>query len=170
MTDCELSHIPKRLHTEDKPIISIFVDGEFLYRRCNLSESENPYLKISLAELSHNRSGHLDNIISNRKDVLFNISLSEEYSEEIGNGAWMASPIHHTDNGLEVRPAGGNWCFKSRGAVPSILEPKKKKEVYESWIKHLEKTINFLSGKFPEVELDYKNKISFWQSLADACH
>jgi hypothetical protein len=83
MTDCELSHIPKRLHTEDKPIISIFVDGEFLYRRCNLSESENPYLKISLAELSHNRSGHLDNIISNRKDVLFNISLSEKYSEEI---------------------------------------------------------------------------------------
>ena len=96
--------------------------------------------------------------------------LAEEYSEEIGNGAWMASPIYHTNDGLEVRPAGGNWCFKSRGAVPVILEPKKKKEVYESWIKHLQKTINFLRGKFPEVELNYKNQISFWQSLADACH
>jgi hypothetical protein len=95
--------------------------------------------------------------------------LAEEYSEEIGNGAWMASPIYHTDNGLEVRPAGGNWCFKSRGAVPSILEAENQKEVYESWIKHLQKTISFLRGKFPEVELDYKNKISFWQSLADAC-
>lgn len=96
--------------------------------------------------------------------------LAEEYSEEIGKGAWLASPIYHTDNALEVRPAGGNWCFKSRGAVLSILEPEKKKEVYESWIKHLQKTIDFLRGKFPEVELDYKNKISFWQSLADACH
>ncbi len=96
--------------------------------------------------------------------------LAEEYSEEIGNGAWFANPIYYTDNGLEVRPAGGNWCFKSRGAVLSILEAEKQKEVYESWIKHLQKTINFLRGKFPEVELDYKNKISFWQSLADACH
>ena len=95
--------------------------------------------------------------------------LAEEYSEEIGNGAWMASPIYHTDNGLEVRPAGGNWCFKSRGAVPSILEAENQKEVYESWIKHLQKTISFLRGKYPKVELDYKNKISFWQSLADAC-
>jgi hypothetical protein len=95
--------------------------------------------------------------------------LAEEYSEEIGNGAWMATPIYHTDNGLEVRPAGGNWCFKSR-AVPSILEPEKQKEVYESWIKHLQKTISFLRGKYPKVELEYKNKISFWQSLADACH
>ena len=96
--------------------------------------------------------------------------LAEEYSAEIGNGAWMASPIYHTDNGLEVRPAGGNWCFKSRGAVPSILEPEKQKEVYESWIKHLQKTINFLRGKFPEVELEYKSKISFLEGLTDACY
>ena len=96
--------------------------------------------------------------------------LAEEYSEEIGKGAWMASPIYHTDNGLEVRPAAANWCFKSRGAVSSILEPEKQKEVYESWVKHLQKTIHFLRGKFPQVELHYKNKISFWQNLADACH
>jgi hypothetical protein len=96
--------------------------------------------------------------------------LAEEYSEEVGNGAWMASPIYHTDNGLEVRPAGCNWCSKTRGAVPVFLEPEKRKEVYESWIKHLQKTINFLRGKFPEEELEFLKKISFWQSLADACH
>ena len=95
--------------------------------------------------------------------------LAEEYSEDIGGGAWFASPIYHTDNGLEVRPAGANWCFKSRGAVVSILESEKQKEVYKSWINHLQKTIKFLRGKFPEVELDYKNKISFWQSMSDAC-
>ena len=69
--------------------------------------------------------------------------------------------------------------LKKYGNLTSEIETKKKKkikslikqkEVYQSWIKHLQKTINFLRGKFPEVELDYKNKISFWQSLANACH
>ncbi len=82
MCDCCIKHIPTRLHSKDKLQIDLFEDGELLYRRCSAKLLENPYATISLTELSHNRSGHKNEIISNRDDVLYNIvsETPERYS------------------------------------------------------------------------------------------
>lgn len=69
---CELQYIPERLKTLDKPIVNIFSIGELLYYRCKRDDLDNPYKGLSIAELSHNRSG-IDNNISELEDVLYNI-------------------------------------------------------------------------------------------------
>jgi hypothetical protein len=70
---CQLNYIPGRLHTNDREALQIFSVGEFLYRRCKPEEMTNPYNTISLAEISHNRAGDTQNIISEANDVLYNI-------------------------------------------------------------------------------------------------
>lgn len=69
---CNLEYIPVRLKTEDKPPLETFSVGEYLYYRCKPEVLENPYIGISVAEVSHNRSG-VDNVISVEEDVLYNI-------------------------------------------------------------------------------------------------
>ncbi len=71
---CNLQHVPERLHKDDKPTINNFEVGEELYFRCTQEELDNPYLKISICELSHNRKGLANNIISEQDDVLINIT------------------------------------------------------------------------------------------------
>lgn len=71
--NCDLEYIPERLHQNNNPLIETFSIGEFLYRRCSEEELSNPYLKISLTELSHNRSLSGDNL-SYPEDVLFDIN------------------------------------------------------------------------------------------------
>lgn len=73
MKECNLPHIPSRLHTNQRPIIKAFEVDEFLYRRCKPEELENPFKTVSIRELSHNRSGLEQNILCNPEDVLFNI-------------------------------------------------------------------------------------------------
>ncbi|MDD5150946.1 MAG: hypothetical protein PHC28_10810 [Flavobacterium sp.] len=70
--NCDLDHIPERLHQNNNPLIENFSIGEFLYRRCDKEDLSNPYLKISLTELSHNRSLNGNNR-SYPNDVLFDI-------------------------------------------------------------------------------------------------
>ncbi len=69
---CNLEYIPVRLRTLDKASLDTFSVGENLYYRCKLDVLENPYKGISVAEVSHNRSGE-NNSISNAEDVLFNV-------------------------------------------------------------------------------------------------
>ena len=79
--------------------------------------------------------------------------LADTYNDELYGGGWFASPIYETVEGLEVRPAGGNWCFKSRGAIVlESLTPIQKLQVYDSWIKHL---------KFSrKIVLDYTEEVN----------
>lgn len=69
---CDLEYIPVRLKTLDKEALETFSIGEHLYYRCKPEVLENPYKGISVAEVSHNRSGE-NNTISNVEDVLYNI-------------------------------------------------------------------------------------------------
>lgn len=70
---CDREYIPQHLHQNDREKFDTFNVGELLYFRCEKSVLENPYEKITIAELSHNRSGE-NNSLSHPKDVLFNIS------------------------------------------------------------------------------------------------
>ncbi len=79
MEECHLSYIPARLHTNDKAIITEFEIGEFLYRRCNPEELENPFKGITIGELSHNRGGLNNNLLCNPNDVLFSIREYEDF-------------------------------------------------------------------------------------------
>ncbi len=72
MANCNLDYIPPRLHQNEKPLIEEFSIGEFLFRRCSEEDLSNPYKKISIIELSHNRSLN-DELQSLPEDVLFNI-------------------------------------------------------------------------------------------------
>lgn len=73
MHPCTLEYIPARLKRDNRPVIPIFQVGENLFYRCKAEHLENPYKTISIAELSHNRSGDLNEPLSQADDVLFNI-------------------------------------------------------------------------------------------------
>lgn len=94
--------------------------------------------------------------------------LAEKYDDELYGGGWFASPIYQEGERLEVRPAGGNWCYKVNGAKPVHLPNDKKKQVYESWIGHLEWSNNLLGDKYPEAKKEYSEKLSFWRGLSNA--
>jgi len=93
-------------------------------------------------------------------------------AEMFVNNAWFASPIYETGNGIEVRPAGGNWFFIQNGAKKVDDFPSdKKKKVYQSWIEHLERTIYYVR-KNPNFEESwiktYLEQINFWRNLLNA--
>lgn len=71
---CHLPYIPQRLHCNGRPDINQFYLHEYLFRRCLEKDKENPFLTISLVDVSVNRSGPPDNILSVPGDVLFNTS------------------------------------------------------------------------------------------------
>lgn len=103
MCECKLEYIPKRLHKNGRIAIGEFQNGERLYFRCNPNEIDNPYLKISLADLSHNRSGFPVGNLSERDDVLWNIVQSKNFER-------------HTDKGictLEIEKMEYNKYHKS---------------------------------------------------------
>ena len=88
------------------------------------------------------------------------------------NNAWFASPIYEIGNGIEVRPAGGNWFFIQNGAKKVDDFPSdKKKKVYQSWIEHLERTISYVR-KNPNFEESWiktpLEQINFWRNLLNA--
>lgn len=82
---CHLGYIPKRLHTDEKPILSNFSIGEKLFYRCNPNKLQEPYDSISLRDISHNRNFNSD-IDYPSDDVLYNISpgaISQKYDSHI---------------------------------------------------------------------------------------
>ncbi|MEO6838549.1 MAG: hypothetical protein ABI185_09170 [Ginsengibacter sp.] len=78
MQECLLHYIPGRLHTNDRKIIDEFDLNENLYKRCRQEDLKNPYLAGTLSELSHNRSGLIEDILCNPDDVLYNIKPEEQ--------------------------------------------------------------------------------------------
>jgi len=75
---CERKYIPPHLHQNEREKFDTFSVGEFLYFRCEKEVVENPYHKISISELSHNRSGE-NNALSKPEDVLWNISADTSF-------------------------------------------------------------------------------------------
>src|SRR4051812_16203925 len=69
---CQLNYIPERLHTNNREANEVFYVGELLFFRCPLEKLPNPYLSITLTELSHNRRGIHEAPISESDDVLYN--------------------------------------------------------------------------------------------------
>lgn len=86
---CSLSYIPRRLHSNGRPDIPDFFIGELLFRRCPPEIKDDPFGKISLIDLSVNRSGKSGSPISFPKDVLLNFAPTEktagveQFNEEI---------------------------------------------------------------------------------------
>jgi len=78
MYSCELHYIPKRLHWDKKPLITVFRIGDLIYRRCKPEELENPFGHISLREISHNVGTANGIKISIPTDVLYNVDPEDE--------------------------------------------------------------------------------------------
>lgn len=72
LVPCELVYIPCHLVKNGRKNLDKFFLGEFLYYRCEEAVKSNPFDKISLIDLSHNRSGTWFNFLSKPEDVLYN--------------------------------------------------------------------------------------------------
>lgn len=95
--------------------------------------------------------------------------LAENYNAELYGGGWFASPIYETENGLEVRPAGGNWCYKSNGAIEAqSLNNEQMKQIYQSWIKHLDWTCKMIE-KYPDEINKLQTQADYFRGLLLAC-
>ena len=95
--------------------------------------------------------------------------LAEEFDPELYGGGWFASPIYETKDGLEVRPAGGNWCYEENGAIKATgLTNEQKQQVYDSWLKHLNWTCKIVE-KYPEEVKKYNEQIIYFEALRKAC-
>jgi hypothetical protein len=108
---CNLQHIPERLRRQGRPTIEQFQIGEELYFRCKEEALENPYKVVSLCEVSHNRQGHVNNILSEADDVLYAITgEAERYTDKkictlkivaLTNEGAYHKTFHETKNGTE---------------------------------------------------------------------
>lgn len=81
MNTCSLAYIPEHLHWNDKPIITDFYHDELLYRRSDIGSYHNPFAKISLVDLSFNRSGAKNEPLCSPQDVLWNIDESKSFQK-----------------------------------------------------------------------------------------
>lgn len=82
MEPCNIPYIPEKLHSNDKAEVQVFFVGELLFRRCQEGEIENPFEKISLYDLSVNRSGR-EGEFSIEEDVLWNLMPEKVNGERI---------------------------------------------------------------------------------------
>jgi len=98
MEECPLAYIPDRLKTFNRPAITRFDVGEFLYRRCKPSEIENPFKSITITELSHNRSGLKEDTLCNDYDVLFNINAEEAFEKHVDKVVCTLKIVSLTEN------------------------------------------------------------------------
>jgi hypothetical protein len=71
MEECTIAHIPPRLLTAKREPSQIFEVGEKLFRRSTKEELENPFARISLYDISHNREGVKGAVLSEPADVLY---------------------------------------------------------------------------------------------------
>jgi len=81
---CQIEYIPHHLKRNGRDPINEFFISERLYKRWKNPNTNHPYTDISLTDLSHNRQGTSENILSEPSDVLFNIDSKdgcERYDE-----------------------------------------------------------------------------------------
>jgi hypothetical protein len=89
---CTLPHIPKHLHWDRITIQPNFYHNENLYWRRPLEKlkEENPFLTITLADVSINRSGNDEMFFSNPQDVLLKMDTEAE-TQYFGQGILVLS-------------------------------------------------------------------------------
>lgn len=99
MQACQLAYIPDRLIPNGRQILETFSIGEFLYHRCKEQVKSDPFNSISLVDLSVNRSGIAENVLSIPADVLFNTNPTIEKVEEVFDLAICSMEIMELNDG-----------------------------------------------------------------------
>ena len=97
---CQISYIPRRLHSEDKPEIPTFRLGELIYRRCR--DIDNPFDEIKLWDVSCNRQGTVENPICEIDDVLYNLEPDNGKGERLNEDIVV----------LEIKELSGNNTYE----------------------------------------------------------
>lgn len=89
---CKLAHVPSYLHWDRETVFNKFFHNEELYWRRSKAdiEKENPFLSITLADVSVNRSGNNEVFFSKPQDVLINIENTNE-THYSGYGVFILS-------------------------------------------------------------------------------
>ena len=104
-------------------------------------------------------------IISNKGKLW----LAEKYDDQLYGGGWFASPVYVVGEIMEVRPAGGNWCYKTHGAIiVTNLTKEQKHQIYSSWLEHLKWTKKMVKGYIGEERRLVKN-IKHFNKLIEKC-
>lgn len=123
-----------------------------------LHRNESPNSLINMSKYSNLGTGKIIGYDGRRWMV-------EEYNPDLCGGGYFASPIYESENGLEVRPAGGNWCYKANGAIEITVDDVLKRQIYQSWLNHLIWTRNFI-GKFKADKVDeLESQITYFNNL-----
>ena len=100
---CEISYIPKRLHCNGRDNIEHFYIEEKLYRRSKVEETINPFASITLVDISVNRSGPKNSVLSEPEDVLFNTTPGKYQVEKFGDMAVVALVVKELDNNKYIK-------------------------------------------------------------------
>lgn len=122
---CTLPHIPSHLHWDRKTIQPNFYHDEKLYWRRPIEklEEENPFLTITLADVSVNRSGNDKMFFSNHEDVLLKLDNDGE-THYTGQGILILA-IHKIDFDKE-----------SKKGFTEYIEPNGKQLTAEMHLVH----------------------------------
>ena len=124
MNKCGLTYIPNHLHWDDKPIIDEFEVGDVVYHRCSPDKLANPYLSISLTELSHNLGTNKGDFISNENDVLFSIKEEEPFQSYEGKAICVLEIKDlNTNNKYHKTFEGEKLGKKHIGEIAFLHEP-----------------------------------------------
>lgn len=148
---CELPHIPTRLHENGRPNIDHFNISEYLFRRCDPSEIENPFAKISLVDISVNRSGIAGSWLSQPEDVLYNTN-PEKYGEVVKLDQSVAI--------LEITELNAeNQYHKSKTETRHLPKKEPETNTCDIKLKHKKEQCNYAHCTF---EIYYDNiQVSF---------
>ena len=149
---CTLPHVPLHLHWDRKTFQPNFYHNEKLYWRRQIEklEEENPFLAITLADVSVNRSGNDEIFFSNPQDVLLKLdndgethywgqgilvlSINKRYfdketkkvfTEQIEpNGKQLVAEMHLVHDPLDCNKAHSMFRFKFDGQFVNFLDYK----------------------------------------------
>lgn len=121
--DCELSYIPERLKSRDRQPIQFFRVREILYRRCKKEDIDTHFLKLSpFSDISVNRSGSIDEQLSEPEDVLFNFSTRNNF-EKYNDQTYISLEIKELNKNFQYDKFYSNSKNKVRIFLNHKIEP-----------------------------------------------
>lgn len=78
--NCINTNVPRRVQWNERSVINSFSSSEKIFRRCKPELIQDPFGKLSLYDLSHNRSGLSFGVLSKEKDVFLDYSSADSTS------------------------------------------------------------------------------------------